>query len=255
MKKVPKIKIPEKYNTLSKKVNYIGKKIDARYDKAQESAATATRHMVKMGEYFINAKRIVKEHKGKWKEHVRRRFPYLDIRTVERYMKLGRHIDLKKYPALAYISQSDLLILIGQEKKIGSILKIAGVNPRQDLKGRKKIGGFKKQVHAIVLELNHGWIPVDINESDGTTFAEREMDRQQRRLQGKIAKHGAHKPTPGQIADRINKYARTLRRNLSLIMDHRPEVFEKVDMDLLEDLISNLKRFFDGYERDENSEI
>ena len=153
MKKIPKLKIPKKYKTLTKKINFIGKKIDKLYYEGHDAAATSTQRMVKMGDHFRFAKKVVKKHRGSWGYYLSHRFPYISQRTVERYMDLSRHVNLEKYPALAFLSQDVLITLIiqrGDTSSIGKILKRYNVDSSRTLEDKESIGLFKKEVAAVI---------------------------------------------------------------------------------------------------------
>ena len=158
--KIPKLKIPKKYKTLTKQINFIGKKIDKLYYEGHDAAATSTQRMVKMGDHFRFAKKVVKKHKGSWGYHLSHRFPYISQRTVERYMDLSRHVNLEKYPALAFLSQDVLITLIvqrGDTSSIGKVLKRYDVDSTRTLEDKEAIGLFKKEVDAVIQRKTRGW--------------------------------------------------------------------------------------------------
>jgi len=250
MKKIRKMKIPEKYNTLSKKLNYIGKKIDRRYDKVQRSGATATRWKVEMGEYFINAKKIVKEHKGKWEYHLARRFSYIGQRTVERCMDLARHVDLEKYPALAFLSQECLTDIITYRKKssVGAVLKKHGVDASRSLDGRDSIGIFKKEAEAVLEKLSGGWLDIDVpaNPFLNKNKETREKAKFDAHLR-KIRKEPWENAPPEKVAKQINSRGKTVKKGLYSLMEHRPGIYNEIDMDLLKELYELLGNFLKLY--------
>lgn len=252
MKKISKIKIPKKYNSVSKKIDYIGKKIDSEYDKAQGSSATTTTHVVKMGEYFINAKKIVKKEKGNWSYHLSRRFPYITQRTVQRYMSLGRRVDLKKHPALAYISQSKLeqMILFQQNISIGEILRNHDVDPNPHIDGRESIGLFKKEFNFVLGKVNGGWGTIETHADP--LYKKRKKARETAKYQTamrKLRKDRWETAPPEIVAKRVNGHSKTVRNGLDALMNQRPEIYEEMEMGLLVELQALIERFLEQYER------
>lgn len=128
MKKIPKIVFPEHCDTLIKKINCIGKAIDARYLKYHTKNAEVTVQEVQLGEYFLILEKVIKKDADRskgFKYYLKKRFRYLTLPTVKKWMKLRRHVDLEEYPRLSYIPSEDLCELIDSLNvdNVGSFLE------------------------------------------------------------------------------------------------------------------------------------
>ena len=251
MKKIPKLKIPQKCKTLTKQINFIGNKIDKLYYEGHDAAATATQRMVKMGDHFRFAKKVVKKHKGSWGYHLSHRFPYISQRTVERYMDLSRHVNLEKHPALAFLSQDVLITLIvqrGDTSSIGKVLKRYDVDSTRTLEDREAIGLFKKEVDAIIQRKRGGW------HEDSSSLPLRDKKKQEKaasKLKKNLRdmrKQPWEKGPLESVVKQVESRAKTVKKGLRVLMEHTPQIYKEIEMWLLEDLQSALVEFLEHYD-------
>ena len=78
---------------------------------------TATEIQCKIGSMFIVLKGILNKKKHKWPEYIKENFPYINIRTVQRYMKLAKSFNPEDDKTLAVAGQTRLLSLANKAKQ------------------------------------------------------------------------------------------------------------------------------------------
>ena len=101
-------------------------KIKVNEDKFGKNTRINTRLAVKQGLNFIGLKTL-SQTKGKTRsfgKYNKETFPHLLPRTIQRYMKLAKHVALDTYPVLSVLSQNKLSTLtsLSKENDIGEYL-------------------------------------------------------------------------------------------------------------------------------------
>lgn len=95
----------------------------------ESTEKTKTDLAYKLGVKFDKLKALLKEEGVGFKKHMKKTFPYITLRTVERHIELSKKVDLKSQPKLAVAGETRLLRLA----------KLAGEDDLQDFLTKNKI--------------------------------------------------------------------------------------------------------------------
>lgn len=121
MKKKKKKTIPrlnkKKINQIKKKIKEIEEKLNAGLLKHEKSVATQTELAISNGKKFWKLKKYVKLLGKSWETYINKKYRHIaSDRTIQRWMRISKWVDLKKTPQLAYITIDGLDRLIGMVK-------------------------------------------------------------------------------------------------------------------------------------------
>lgn len=140
------------------KADFISKEIKKQYSELSKLAKTTAEHEIQIGQMFIALKQVVRKKGKTWNAHVEKKFPYMNIRTVQRWMKLAKAVDVESHPGLAYAGQTRLLTLANLAKREGSeihaFLKDSEIDLDFNTKNRKEVGNFRDKIDALIKEQN-----------------------------------------------------------------------------------------------------
>lgn len=146
--------IPKDYESDSDKEKYCKGKIKEKYGELNKGCKTVTEIQIELGQLFITLKGVVREDGKKWKTYVNKNFRYITIRTVQRWMKLGKEVDIDNYPRLSYAGQTRLLALANIAKKesteIHSLLKDNGISLEFKPKKASELRSFKDEIDKLI---------------------------------------------------------------------------------------------------------
>jgi hypothetical protein len=146
--------IPEKYKSDKRKEKFVVQKIEGVHGKINKAAKNVTEYAGKMGQMFIVLKAVTKKEGDAWEEYVEKKFPYLNIRTIQRRMKLARHVDLQKYRNLGFAGQTRLLNLINfaekKKKEVHSILKLEDIALEFNRKDPTEVKNFRDEIDLLI---------------------------------------------------------------------------------------------------------
>jgi hypothetical protein len=123
---------------------------------------SSTKSAISLGQKLLDGKKLVREiyhrKKGVWAQFRKEYFGDIGTRTSQRYMKLARHIDIDRYPRLAYLQQATLYRLIKfakyEKSGVGEILiqnkiRVKGKPGHED---QEELANFKKKAAALVTQ-------------------------------------------------------------------------------------------------------
>jgi len=146
--------IPDDLVENDDKEQFIKKKIEKKYSELNKLAKTATELEIKLGQMLNTLKEVVRKDGKKWKRYVAKNFPYMSIRTVQRWMKLAKAVDIESHPSLAYVGQTRLLTLANLAKRnkveVDAFLKDGGVSLNFKKKKKADVGKFRNKVDALI---------------------------------------------------------------------------------------------------------
>jgi hypothetical protein len=132
------------------------KKIDVLRRRIERVPVT---YAVKIGKELVQDEEIMfgegESKWGKWGPYRKEFFPNLTPKTIERYMKLGRYVDLGEFKGLASLPQRTLLDLIkmGGDVSVGKFLAKHKIEANVKPKDGKVITEFKTQVKKLISRL------------------------------------------------------------------------------------------------------
>jgi len=156
MKKYNKVKIPSEHKTYDQKVEFLIEEIEEAYEECVALEKTAVERAIRLGTWCNTFKAVVRKHKkGKWQEVIGKHLPHLSIRTVQRYMKLARKVDLDEYPALAFLGQTWLyqLMEFAGKTKVHEFLAKNDIDFEVDIEEEDSIDDFKLEVEELIERL------------------------------------------------------------------------------------------------------
>jgi hypothetical protein len=146
--------IPDNFVKDDEKEKFIKKQIKKKYSELNKLAQTATELEITVGQMLNTLKQVVRKNEKKWKRYVEKNFPYLSIRTVQRWMKLAKTVDIENHPSLAYAGQTRLLTLANLAKRnkaeVDAFLKDGGVSLDFNTKKRPEVGKFRDKVDDLI---------------------------------------------------------------------------------------------------------
>ena len=104
--------------------------IENKHKNLMQGRMNALQISLKLGNLFLDLKQIVKEKGDNFEDYIQRHVTYITLRTVQRYMKIAKSVDLEKYPALKWVGQVRLyeLITIAKAKDVGKFLETKGID-------------------------------------------------------------------------------------------------------------------------------
>jgi len=108
-----------------------------------------TKMAIMLGKSLFRLKEISKTDQSKWSDYASKQFPDISARTMQRFMTLGRCIDLDKYENLSLLSQVTLqkLSKLSGEGDVGEYLESSGIsNPKFDCENSKSVSKFKREI-------------------------------------------------------------------------------------------------------------
>ena len=136
------------------KEKFIKREIKEKFSELNKLAKTTTELEIRIGELFNTLKQVVKKNDKKWKKYIENNFRYMNIRTVQRWMKLAQTVDFENHPSLAYAGQTRLLALANLAKKdkseIHAFLKDSGVSLDFETEKRVDVGKFRDKVDGLI---------------------------------------------------------------------------------------------------------
>lgn len=169
-------------------IRKIEKQIRSIYLEYEGSLATATQLAVKLGTKFVNLNDLITKKGKPWEKYLRRRFPYIHIRKIQRYMRVSKCVDLKKFSSLGYlpICKLETIAKWFEDRPVGPILIKHGVDPSLVKPNVKAIEHFKMQVDEVIKEFQSGggWI----DEDNPGPHNENRPTEEDARIRRKIAK-------------------------------------------------------------------
>jgi hypothetical protein len=96
-----------------KKLKAIARQVQ---EKQLELVRTPLEMALEIGKHFLDAQELFSQSGvkkwGVWGKYQKEFFPNFTPRTIQRYMKLSKNVNLKKFPALAFIGLTNLYRLI-----------------------------------------------------------------------------------------------------------------------------------------------
>ncbi len=100
---------------------------------------------------------------GKWGPYRKQFFPDFTPKRIERYMKMGRFVDLEKYKGLASIPQRDILQLIGLggDASVGKFLAKHKIKVNKKPEDREAISQLRTQVKKVISRYEGKQIPIE----------------------------------------------------------------------------------------------
>ena len=123
-----------------------------------EAEGNAIREFINLGTLLNmlkdNFDKKSKGDKQKWEDYFKEK-AHIHIRRAQRAMRLASSIDLDKFPALAYISQSQLSRLVSLSKKssVAETLKNGEIDCNIQLENQDDIADFEKDIDKLVADL------------------------------------------------------------------------------------------------------
>jgi hypothetical protein len=104
--------------------------IEIEHKNLMQGRMNALQISLKLGRLFLDLKPIVRQKGGKFEDYMKRKVSYLTLRTIQRYMKLAKNVNLEKYPALKWFGQVRLyeLTTIAKAKDLGKFLETKGID-------------------------------------------------------------------------------------------------------------------------------
>lgn len=145
--------LPEELGSKKEKADYIRKEIKKAANDLNSSGKASTEMDVRIGSLFNVLKKVVKKKKAEWTSYVEERFPYLNIRTIQRQMKLAKGVNLDKRPKLSFAGQTRLLALmrcVPKKGEVGDFLKERNFDLDFDVKKPKAVNEFQKEIDELI---------------------------------------------------------------------------------------------------------
>jgi hypothetical protein len=151
-----KSSIPKLSEKKEKALIASSKKIDVLRRRIERVPVTSA---VKIGKELVQDEKIMfgegESKWGKWGPYRNEFFPNLTPKTIERYMKLGRYVDLGEFKGLASLPQRTLLDLIkmGGDVSVGKFLAKHKIEANVKPKDVEAITKLKAQAKKLISRL------------------------------------------------------------------------------------------------------
>jgi hypothetical protein len=205
------------------------KKIEIKYSEYVEIETSAAERAIRLGSLLIELKEIVKMDKRiKWTSFIRKKLPFLSIRTIQRYMKMSKKVDLESCPALAYLGQvrlCELIKLTDKENTVNDFLEDKGIETEIDFDDENAISSFRKDVDNL------------LGDVDGRD-SERENPSEGKSL--KSPKNSPKDRSGNDLLTEFNNSSKALGEHIDSIIDDE-DLLSKIDEDWVDDLLEKLK--------------
>ena len=123
-----------------------------------EAEDNAIREFINLGTLLNKLKndfdKKSKGEKQKWEDYLKEK-AHIHIRRAQRAMRLARSIDLEKFPALAYISQSQLsrLVSLSKKRSVAETLKNGEIDCNIQPENQDCIAYFEKEIDNLIVDL------------------------------------------------------------------------------------------------------
>ena len=132
------------------------------YSEYVELETSAAERAIRLGSLLIELKEIIKMEKGiNWTKFIKKKVPFISIRTIQRYMKMSKKVDLESCPALAYLGQvrlCEVIKLTDKETTVNDFLEYKGIETEIDFEDENAISSFRKDVDKLLVDLDGGGI-------------------------------------------------------------------------------------------------
>ena len=76
--------------------------IENEHKNLMQGRMNALQNSLKLGSLFLDLKPIVKQKGEKFEDYMKQKVSYLTLRTIQRYMKIAKNVNLEKHPALKW---------------------------------------------------------------------------------------------------------------------------------------------------------
>lgn len=152
-KKSSEPSIPKDYKTLEDKIDYVKDQIEEILPELDSVEKQGAEYAVQLGRWYIKLKKLVKKKKKtKWKDFVKKTFPRVTIRTIQRHMRIAEKVDLVEAPALGFLGQTRLyeLAYLARNDSVAGFLEENEIDPFVDLEDQDSIDSFKYNVDEFV---------------------------------------------------------------------------------------------------------
>ena len=152
-----KMREKEKSNQSSKeKIKKIKKQIEETAQELFTSGKASTELEFNLGDLFNDLKKAVKKKKKEWAAYLEENFPYFTVRTIQRYMRLNKKIDLGQNPQLAFAGQTrllDLLSCVPKNEDVFDFLKTNRVDLKFDPRSPEAVNGFCDEIDKVIAKV------------------------------------------------------------------------------------------------------
>jgi hypothetical protein len=146
--------IPKDLVKDDEKTQFIEKEISEMYCEFNKQVKTTTELELKIGQMLNTLKQVVKNNGMTWKEYKENNLSYINIITIQCWMKLAKVVDIESYPNLAYAGRNRLLTLARVAKKnnseIHSFLKKKRISPNFRTTKKDAVRIFRDKVDALI---------------------------------------------------------------------------------------------------------
>jgi hypothetical protein len=146
--------IPKECKDNKTKAKYVRKQIEKACKKLDGAEKTATEIQCKIGSMFVVLKGVLNKKKHVWPEYIKDKFPYINIRTVQRYMKLAKSYDSESSKTLAVAGQTRLLSLANkakqEEQDVGDFLEDKKIDLDFDSEDPTAVSEFREKIDEVL---------------------------------------------------------------------------------------------------------
>jgi hypothetical protein len=145
--------LPEGLGSKKEKEKYIQKEIKKAVKEFNLNGKSSTELEYRIGSMFIVLKKVVKKDGDEWETYREDKFPYLNKRTVQRYMRLANKYDLHTYPMLSFAGQTrllDLLSIVPKKESIADFLNDNGIGINREPKHPNEVTNFKNKIDDLI---------------------------------------------------------------------------------------------------------
>ncbi len=144
---------PKRRGNSNDEIEKLTEEINEKWGDYSKLDSTALEYALSIGLMAIRLKYLLKKRRVGWTNYVKKNFPGLTIRTIQRYMKIRKLTCVRTYPVLEKMSQSVILTIIGKLEKgqnVASFLVENNIDLKIDIEDEEKIQEFSKKVADLI---------------------------------------------------------------------------------------------------------
>ena len=145
-----------KQSSREEKVKSIKKQIEEAARELFNGGKASTELEFNLGALFNDLKKAVEKKKKEWTSYLEENFPYFTVRTIQRYMRLSKKIDLGQNPQLAFAGQTrllDLLSCVPKKEDIFGFLEKKEVDLEFDSRSPEAVKGFCDEIDEVIAKV------------------------------------------------------------------------------------------------------
>jgi len=144
---------PKEVKSTEEKIDYLGDQVKEFYGELLESEKTSTGRAHQLGRFLEELKGQLKKSGANFHDFLGEKFPYITVRTAQRYMELAKKIDLDSYPTIGtagLVRLKKLMDVVGKRGSIVDLLNDNKIGLNFSIDDAKAVRKFKNEVDDLL---------------------------------------------------------------------------------------------------------